>query len=145
MAAAAVPNGEIHVADPIGDNPAPFVLDAGNDDWGAWVQIGGSADTPIRTGQVKFDMHRFAVTAWETNSQLHIVQVAFGESGAAALAAENYTEFPFITGVGTAKVSPIDVISRRQDAGTKCWARTFAPGLNTSTISFFAGIHEYEG
>ena len=145
MAAAAVPNAEIHVADPIADNPVPFMLDAGNDAFGVWVQIFGSADTPIVSGMVNYDMHRLEIVAWENNSQLHIVQIAFGESGAAALAAGAYTEFPFQTGQGTAKVSPIDILSRRQAVGTKCWARTFAPTLNTSTISFYAGVHEYEG
>ena len=145
LAAAAVPAGETHVADPIADNPVPFVVDAGNDTPGAWLQIGGSDDTPVRAGQVKFDLHRIEIVDWEHNSQLHIVQIAFGASGAAAFAAGDYTEFPFTTGVGTAKVNPIDVLSRRQDAGTKCWIRTFAPSQNTSTISVFIGIHEYVG
>ena len=145
MAAAAVPAGETHVADPIGGNPVPFVIDAGNNDFGAWVQISGSDDTPIIAGQVKFDMHRLEIVAWQHNSQLHIVQIAFGASGAAAFAAGDWTEFPFQTGQGTAKVDPIDVLSLRQDAGTKCWARTFAPTQNGSTISFFTGLHEYEG
>ena len=37
-----------HLADRIGPLVQPFQLDAGNEDWGAWVQVLGSDDTPAR-------------------------------------------------------------------------------------------------
>jgi hypothetical protein len=52
MGLAAVPVGETHRADSITDNPDPFQADAGNDDWGAWLQILGSSDTPVIAGNV---------------------------------------------------------------------------------------------
>ena len=48
---AAVPDGEVHVADSIGSGAGAFQIDAGNDTWGAWVQVLGSEDTPTVAGK----------------------------------------------------------------------------------------------
>ena len=63
---AAVASGETHVADRIGAGIDPFRIDAGNEDWGAWVQILGSDDTPARTGLVYFDPHMMIVENTES-------------------------------------------------------------------------------
>ena len=141
--AAAVANGEIHVADSISTVKVPLVVDAANDDWGAWVQILGSADTPAIVSNTKFDLHRFNFTAFETNNSVHSVQVAFGASGAAALSDGSYSEFVLRTGAGNTFIGPIDLLDRRADVGTKVWIRNWAHGVDTSTLSFFFGIHEY--
>ena len=141
--AAAVANGEIHVADSILTVKVPFVVDAGDDTWGAWVQILGSSDTPAIVGSTKFDSHRFNFTAFETNNSVHGVQVAAGDSGAAGLGAGHYNEFILRTGGGTTFVGPIDIIDERHDVGTKLWIRNWCHGVNTSTLSFFFGLHEY--
>ena len=92
--AALVPNGEIHVADRITNGPSEFQADAGNNTWGSWLQVIGSSDTPARSGMAKYDVHRLLITAVERTGH-HFVQIAFGESGNAGLAAEEYTEFIF--------------------------------------------------
>jgi hypothetical protein len=141
--AAAVPVGETHICD-VMSLGTPFVIDAGNDDWGAWVQMIGSSDTPILAGKVKFDMHRLFITAAERTS-LYIIQLAFGASGAAALAANTYSTIPFKPAGPTADETPLETHVRRVDVGTKVWARCKNPGQNTATLDFFHGSHEYEG
>ncbi len=141
--AAAVPNAELHVADSVLTTKVPFVVDAGNDDWGAWIQILGSSDTPAIAGNAKYDAHRINFVTHETNNSTQAVQVAVGASGAAALSAGTYTEFPVRTGGGNTFIGPIDVLMGLMDAGTKMWIRNWAHGVNTSTLSFFFGIHEY--
>lgn len=142
--AAVVPNGEIHVADRIGTTAASFQADAGNDTWGTWLQILGSSDTPARAGNVKFDLHRIVFTAAERTG-VHFIQISYGASGAAGLAAGEYTEIVLVEPLGTAVPSPVDLNDRRSDAGTKTWLRVFVPGQNTGTLNFFIGVHEYEG
>jgi hypothetical protein len=141
---AAVAVGETHVADAAGTGGGVFQVDAGNDDWGSWLQILGSEDTPAITGSAKFDIHRIEITAAERN-EIYVIQFAFGESGAAALSAGAYTESPFKPASNLVDSGPIVFQSRRQSVGTKAWARCICPGQNTATIDFMFGLHEYEG
>ncbi len=145
MAAAGTPAGETHVADSISDNQIPFQADGGNDIWGPWVQILGSDDTPVRTAQEKYDLHRLLVVDHQHNTNCYLIQIGFGASGAAALSAGTYTEITLVTGGGNTEVGPIDMISRRQDKETKAWARVWAVGQIAGTLDFLVGLHEYEG
>lgn len=143
---AAVPSGETHRADDITDGSlAPFQLDAGNNAWGSWVQILGSADTPNRAGMLKFDLHKVQIVDTETTNVHAFIQFAFGETAAAALTAGNYTTIAYRTPTNQAAESAINFISKRSDAGTKVWARCLAVGTNTMTIDFYVGLHEYIG
>lgn len=141
---ATAPNAEIHVADHIGEGAGPFVVDAGNDDWGAWVQILGSTDTPHQAGSVKFDPHRLLFTNAESNES-YFLQIANGASGAAGLAAGTYTEAAFHPASNQIDSGPVDIQTRRIATGTKVWVRCMCPGVNTATLTFYYGIHEYEG
>ena len=144
--AATVPAGETHVADRINDTSAPFQMDAGNDTWGAWVQVLGSTDLPVVAGRVKYDIHKLVFTDVEKNGKIHKLQIAFGASGAAALAAETYTELIFFSSLGfPGDALPARLQTRRQGVDTKIWARVWVVGENTGTIDFFYGLHEYEG
>ena len=142
---ATTPDGELHVADRIGDGAGAFQIDAGNDDWGAWVQILGSDDTPTVVGKAFFDPHQMIVEATEV-AGAYFIQIARGDSGAAGLAAGTYTELIFESdAVGQRAEGIIPVQTGRAPAGSKLWARTKAPGENTATIDFYFGLHEYEG
>ena len=143
--AAGTPAGETHVADRIGTagGGGAFQLDAGNDDWGAWVQILGSDDTPARAGQAKYDPHQIVIDDTE-HTNVYFVQFARGDSGAAGLAAGTYTEFAYSSD-GNRYKGILHVQTGRAPAGDKLWARCMAPGQNTSTMDFYLGIHEYEG
>lgn len=143
---AAVASGETHVADRMGGGIAPFQLTAGNDDFGSWVQILGSSDTPVQSGMVKFDAHRFIVT--DTNSTLpYIIQIVVGESAdiAAKIAAEEFTEAPYVAATNNIDSGISDILTSRVSAGVKVWARVCCIGGNGTTIDLYMGIHEYSG
>jgi len=144
MGLAASPSGETHRADAIAATIAPFQADAGNDGWGAWLQLLGSSDTPIIAGKRKYDLHRVEIVAAERKSALHMVQVAFGESGAAAIAAGTYTELVFVTPAAGAQDIPVPIRHTSPDAGTKAWVRFAIPDADTGTVDFYIGIHEYD-
>jgi len=141
---AAVASGETHVADRIGDGNGAFVLDADNDDWGTWVQVLGSNDTPAVAGNVKYDLHRIEVSAAERN-EVYFVQIALGDSAGAALGTEDYIEVVFKPSSNQIDSGPVVVQARRKDVGTKAWVRCKCPGQNTATMNLFVGLHEYEG
>jgi hypothetical protein len=138
-----VPNAEVHCADRIGTAVAALQINAGDDTWGSWVCILGSSDTPARVGMTKFDLHRVMVTASQ-RTQPYFVQIAFGASGAAALAAGTYTEFVYRASSAVVEEAPIDIMVKRQNAGTKAFARCYVPTQNLGTLDFFFGEHEYE-
>jgi len=140
---AVTPDGEVHVADRIGTATTALQIDAGNDTWGSWTQVLGGSDTPATAGMTKYDFHRIFVSATERTA-VHFIQFGFGASGAAALSSGDYTEFVFEPSSNQVEEAPIELQGRRQDVGTKVWARAYIPGQNTGTISFFAGLHEYE-
>lgn len=141
---AASPSGETNIADAIGSGGGVFQIDAGNDDWGSWVQILGSADTPAISGSAKYDLHMFAFTAAERN-EIYFFQVGFGADGATALSAGTYTEAAFKPASNQIDSGPVVVQSKRHAVGTKVWARCKCPGQNTATLDFIFGLHEYEG
>jgi len=87
---AAAPAGETHIADRIGTGAAgaeagPFVLDAGNDDWGTWTQVLGSSDTPISEipNATHFDMNELTVVATENDDQRYMWQAVVQEDAPA--------------------------------------------------------------
>lgn len=140
---AATPAGETNVADRIGSGAGAFEIDAGNNDWGSWVQILGSEDTPADTGKVYFDPHEFVVSYAERTG-LYYVQLGRGATGAAALLAGTYSEFA-LDETDRAGGSIISVQTGRAPAGSKLWARCKSPGNDTAKLQFVFGIHEYEG
>lgn len=141
--AAAVPSGETNVADRIAGGIEPFQLDAGNDDWGSWVQVLGSSDTPARVGQAYFDPHQMVFSATE-RAGTYFIQFARGASGDAGLSAGTYTELVFESdSVGQKAAGITNIQTGRAPAGSKLWARCCCVGENTATIDFYIGIHEY--
>ncbi len=151
--AAASPSGETHIADRIGAGAAgaeagPLIVDAGNDDWGAWTQILGSSDTPVDSGSsTHFDLHRVRGVDAEHKTQRYMFQIAAQENAPAddPGASDTYTEFDGVSkaAAATAQVFPIEIQLNRIPVGTKVWMRIRAPGQDTGTASFYAGIHEY--
>ena len=140
---AAVPAANTHMADAIGTGGGAFQIDAGNDDWGAWVCILGSSDTPIRTGYAYFDPHQLIIEATE-KAKTHFIQIGRGASGAAALTAGTYTEFLYCA-TGQKDAGIIELQTGRAPAGSILWARCMIPSEATGTVDFYFGLHEYEG
>lgn len=141
---ATVPSGETHRADRLGVGVNPFVIDAGDNDWGAWVQVIGSADTPFVAGLARYNVNSISVTALERDA-VYFIQLAFGATAADALTANTYTETAFKPSSNTTVEFSYQVRARRQAAGTKAWARCLCPGQNTATASFYLSVIEYEG
>jgi len=141
---ATAPDAEVHRGDRLGASVAPFRIDAGNNTWGAWVQILGSSDTPAIVGSVKFDPHRIEVVEAE-RAKPYFIQIAAGASGADALTAGTYTEYVYSPLSGVNDSGPVDFGFRRQPVGTKVWARCLSPLNDTAWIDFSFGLHEYEG
>jgi len=134
-----------HKADRIGPGILPFVIDAGDEDWGAWVQLFGSEDTPARTGHVFFDPHEAVITHSE-KAAIYFVQFTRGASGEAGLTAGMYSELVYESNAVGAKESGITRIQTgRAPAGSLIWARCLCIGENTAELKFYLGIHEYEG
>lgn len=136
------PNGEIHVAS--NSSLTGFELTSGNDDFGVWVQVLGSSDTPVDPGKTHYDLHRITMTAVGETEVATKIQIAFGASGSIALAAKTLSDI-VMTPRAAGEESPFDFIGRRSLAGTKAWARLWVAGENAKTLSFVFGIHEYEG
>lgn len=141
--AAATPSGETHVADRICTGGGSFQVDAGNNNWGAWLQILGSSDTPEVAGSAFYNLHRLVFLDHESNGVQHCIQIAFGDSGAAALAAGDFTEIVLLSGGGNSESPPVEIRSPRISSGTKAWIRIRVPGEDTSTLDFVFGIHEF--
>lgn len=147
FAAALVPNAEVHVADRVTVSQTAFQMDGGggvSGSWGAWLQILGSTDTPTDAGKATYSLFKLIIIAVERASTFYLIQVAFGESGPAALAASTYTEFVFRSSLGLTGELPFDFQSLRQTVGTKVWIRCWAVGADTGTLDFVFGLHEYD-
>ena len=144
---AAVPDGELHVADRLTTSQVSFRIEVGNDQFGNWFQILGSLDTPVAAGMTKFDLHRLIFTAHTHNTTEYDLQIVCGESAgiAAKLVAEDFTEFPIITGTGVTKVGPEAFMARRCNSGDKVWMRARANGKTSGFPWLKPGIHEYIG
>lgn len=136
---------EDHVADRLTLTQTSFVADAGNDDWGSWLQVLGSDDTPVRVIMTKFDFHKILVVSHEHNTTEYDMQIVCGESAgiAAKLIVEDFTEITMVTGAGNSETGPTTVKQTRIDVGDKIWVRIRANTKNTGTLDFKIGIHEY--
>jgi hypothetical protein len=137
---AASPSAETHRADQVAKDITAFRIDAGDDAYGAWVQVLGSSDTTL-----KFDLHRLMITDVERDGSTHFVQIACGETGDGAVTAGTYTEFVYKPQATNTEETPVEVQMRRQTAGTKVWVRCLAYDQNTGTMDFYIGLHFYEG
>lgn len=135
----------VHVADRIGGGIGAFQIDAGNDTWGAWVQILGSEDTPARTDMAYYDPHLILISAAERET-VYFIQFARGLTTATdAYTAGMFTEL--CIGVDATRKFKNDtpVQTSRVPAGSMLWARCLAVGADTGTLDFYLGIHEYGG
>lgn len=144
--AAVTPVGETHVADRMVGGVSPFSFLSGNNDFGSWVQIIGSNDTPITTGAVKFDAHRLIVTSTDSTSPF-ITQIVAGEFAdiPTKLADEEYSETPYISATNLNDSGIEEIMVRRALVGEKVWARICCIGQNAKTLNLYFGLHEYEG
>jgi len=150
MGALSSPTGETDIASndftAAGHGVFSLATGASAYQYGSWVQILGSNDTPVDSEMVKFDLHRIEPDGGSTSNAVDFrIQIAFGgdTDGSAALAAGHYTEFPYWENNQTQQ-QPIDIMAKRWATGTKVWARAASIQSGPNTFAFWYGLHEYD-
>jgi hypothetical protein len=106
----------------------------------------GTADTPGIAGNVKFDAHRLFISAASV-ATLWKLQVIYGTGTMAdAIADGQFSTLMVRTVVPSANQDvPVEVMMPRGTCGaTQVWCRAWC-ATNNATISFFVGLHEYNG
>jgi len=122
------------------DNMSSYQIDAGTDDFGAWVQLLGTNDTPNQSAKHQYDAHRLVIAGVETDKIATRIQLAAGASGSQVVQTE---VFFFPAKIATQVDSPLELICPLIDSKEELWARCWVKGIDTSTIDFNFGIHEY--
>ncbi len=136
------PVAEATIAVSMGTTTQTFQLASGNDQYGAWLQILGSSDTPHVAGKASFQIHGILISAVQRATSAHVIQIGFGDSGAAALSADDVLEVPYKPSAASLRSAPIFVQTEEAVAGTKVWARARAIGQASGTLDFYFGLHE---
>jgi len=120
------------------DADMTFQIDAGDNAWGSWLQIIGEDDWPVGAKHGVFD--RIGLTATE-KAKPYVLQIAWGATGAAGLAAGDYTTEPILPAAVTGEAQPVIFDSDNIPDGNKVWARCLCPGEATGTMNFYFGGH----
>jgi hypothetical protein len=139
----ATPSGG-KVAAQLGSENSAFTITAGDNAFGAWVQIADINDTPFELGKAFFDIHKIHIES-ATGSSTYCIQISFGETGAVGLSSKTYSTIPLTPASNIIDSGPIRTGGIRQAAKTKVWARCKRRGQNGGSIDFYYGFHEYEG
>lgn len=122
----------------------PYVVTSGNNTWGASVQGLGTGDTPVFAGSVRFDHRRIVVTANSSNTvgRLRIIWGSPSQTDVQAIAAGQWSEEPYIRDSGSVQRGDFEFRLLQIPVGWKVWYQ-YWNATNLATISFLAGIHEY--
>ena len=147
LAAGAPGSRPANAGDLVGPSIEPFVLTSGNNDWGSWLQLLGTGDTPglYPDGvKVKFDPHRIQVTT-ANSTATYFIQFTRGSDADASFLLNRYTEIPYTPNTNRIDAGPVNVKSGRANAGSIVWARCMCLNQDAKTIAFYLGIHEYVG
>lgn len=128
----------------------PYVAISGNNAYGTdpndEALVLGTADTPGIAGNVRYDVHRIFVSA-SSVATIWKLQLIYGTGTMAdAIAAGQFSTFMVRTSTpASTQDVPVDVMMPRGTCGsTQVWLRAWCT-TNNATISFFVGVHEYEG
>jgi hypothetical protein len=135
--AAAVP-GVNHFGDL--DTMTNYQSTAGNNVYGAWLQLLGSADTPVLLDMAGFDLRRllFVDVSVVANQKVHKVEIGTGDAGSQITISE-FEFVPLRGGIGL----PIELTSSLIPVNSKVWLRHWCDGQNATTMDFKIGIHEH--
>ncbi len=129
----------------------PYRAISGNGVYGAdpgdEAQLFGTADVPI-AGMLAGDFNEFLAIA-NTSNTVYLLRIVWGTGNlAAAIAAGQYTEFPFFrpaadnnrkVTIVTCKKIPIQVAGLPTQIWCQCQNAT-----DNATIDFFIGVHGYD-
>jgi len=141
---AASPDAEVHRADRMANEIAPFNLLTGSKVFGDWVQILGSTDTPLVADRTLFNLRKLLITVTDSTNPF-VIQIITGEAAdlAAKVAIESFDECVHVsTSVGND--SGTIVLKRPKiKSGTKVWMRACCINESAKNISFYFGLQEY--
>lgn len=124
----------------------PFVLTSGNDDWGAWVNVIGSDDTPMRSGKDTYDIHEILIASVSAAATGGIEFGWDATTTTAILSNETFTSVAFQpSGVGAnVSAGPVEIRMPDVPVGTLVFARCKIAGENAATVSIILQIHEFD-
>ncbi len=133
------------------DTLSPYQAISGNNAYGAdandEAQVLGTADTPINSGYVKYDLHRLLIIT-ASSTTVYKLRIVYGSGTMAdAITANQFSEImvkydPALFGGGGV---PSEIMMPRRTCGTdKLWIQAWN-ATNNATIDFLVGIHEYSG
>jgi len=136
-------SGTTHVASDT--SLSSFQMDAGNDDYGAWVQILGDNDTPAETGKNWFSIDRIFIEDVETDVVATKIQIVTDTVAASdGISSDTYTEMVVQPETSKTNAFAQPVLMEAVPAHTKAWARCWVKGQNTSTVDFMFSILEHK-
>ena len=126
----------------------PYVAASGADTWGVAIPVVGTDDAPAQAADVYFDVHRLMIVDLDDETDPWRIRLIYGTgTSAAAIGAGQWTEMIVESNAvpgNRAGASPVEVMMPRVAAGTKLWAQVWN-NTNLEELSFFIGVHGYEG
>lgn len=126
----------------------PFAVTSGNDAWGAAISVIGTDDVPANAGDAYWDAHRILVTDLDDETDTWLVRLIWGTGTSGdAITAGQYTELMVQSNAvpgNRAGASPVDVRMPKIAASSRLWAQVWND-TNGEVLSFFIGVHGYEG
>lgn len=137
--AAVAPDAELHVADRIDAGVVAFEIEGDNNTYGSFVLIHGTDDTTTQ-GFVFGDAHRIMIEDVSTTATT-FVRFYTGESASRVF----LTEVVIKAQTNQIDSGPIEIQMLRVPFNVKLWAQCMTPGEDAKTVSFYYGIHGYEG
>ena len=137
-----VPQTATNWGDPNSLNP--YVVQSGNNTWGASVQGLGTGDTPIFSGSLHFDHRRIVVVANSsaTLGKLRLIWGSPTQTDVQAIAAGQWSEEPYIRDSAGVQKGEWEFRAEKIPVGWKVWYQ-YWNSVNLATISFVFGLHEY--
>ncbi len=133
------------------DTLSPYQAISGADAYGAdandEAQVLGTADTPINSGYVKYDLHWVLVVELSTDTPWKLRFVWGTGTMADAITANQFSEITVQNNPAGSKANgaAIPIMMPRRTCGTdKVWAQAWN-ATNNATADFLVGLHEYIG
>lgn len=126
----------------------PYVAVSGADTWGTAIPVVGTGDVPTIAGDAYWDAHRVLITDLDDETDAWRLRLIYGTgTSGEAITAGQWTEVMVQSNAvpgNRAGGQPVDVIMLRVASGTKLWAQSWN-NTNAEELSFFLGVHGYEG
>ena len=126
----------------------PFVAVSGNNTWGTAIPIVGTDDIAANAGDVFVDVKRILVVDLDDDTSPWRLRFIWGSGTSGdAIAAGQWSEMMIQSNAvpgNRAGAVPLEMQMPRIAAGLICWAQTWT-AVNLDAMSFFIGVHGYEG